>query len=143
MKVYLAATFARKEEMKRYRLVLNAIGIEVTSRWIDVDQPEPLGPNTLDANPDIGLKYARTDIEDINKADWIILFGDSGPGSSRGGHNVELGYAIALGMPVHLVGSRENVFYGFAVHGHETFQDHFKLLDQWIKSGWRPHQWRQ
>ena len=103
MKIYLAARYGRREEMCRYRVELQAIGVSVTSRW-------------LNGNRDGVLETvaAREDIEDIRLADTLIAFTEhpemTGPGRNRGGRHVEMGYALALSKPVIVCGHLENVF---------------------------------
>ncbi|MGD0331547.1 MAG: hypothetical protein ABSB40_14075, partial [Nitrososphaeria archaeon] len=41
-KVYLAAAFWRKEEMKELSLRIKELGVKVTSRWLD-EEPLPEG----------------------------------------------------------------------------------------------------
>jgi len=56
-------------------------------------------------------KFAAEDIADVQSADMMIAFTEE-PRScaSRGGRHVELGMAIAYGIPVTIIGPRENLF---------------------------------
>ena len=99
MKVYIAAPYPLKERAARMARVLALKGIEVTSRWLT--QPNP--------NSDAG---ARMDLEDIAAADALLALNPEGwEEKGTGGRHVELGYALALGKPILLVGERSNIFH--------------------------------
>jgi len=106
-RVYLASKFEDYERQKRLRDYLwEKHAILVTARWIRGGH-DPNG-NT----PDEALKYATEDLADLRAADMIVVWNPkSFHGSGRGGRHVELGYAIACGKPIILVGPPENVFY--------------------------------
>ncbi len=79
--------------------------MHVTARWIS-------GAHETDAGvPD--LKAALEDIQDVEAADIVVSFTETGdvPGRSRGGRHVEFGYALAKGKRLIVVGTRENVFH--------------------------------
>ena len=111
MKVYLAARFSRLPELLVCAAELEAIGITVTSRWIRGGH-EWVGTDDDVIPVDDLARFAREDLEDIEAADLIVCFTEaprSGP--ARGGRHVEMGYALARGIPILTVGYRENVFY--------------------------------
>lgn len=111
MKVYLAAAYERREEMQGVRDVLQALGHEVTSRWIDQDlsgQQEAAGTAELAADPAAYTKFADKDIEDLRAAEVVVSFTGGG---GRGGRHVEFGMAVMLGKQLVLVGEREHVFH--------------------------------
>lgn len=85
--------------MRKHRETILSRGHRVTSRWLDVD------PSTMAS---VG---ARVDLEDIRASQVLIAFTEEASvGYTTGGRHVELGYAIALGLQICLVGRRENVF---------------------------------
>lgn len=109
--VYLAARYSRNAEMRGYRDRLTSVGIAVTSRWIDLHGGAELESATTERlNTESGecWQFGLHDLEDIRSADALIAFSGSG---GRGGRHVEYGYALALEMPIFLIGERENVFY--------------------------------
>jgi hypothetical protein len=109
MRIYVAAAFQRQDEMRGVRDVLQALGHEVTSRWLDETATGPEGLSSL-PDPAVGAPYALVDIEDLAAADTVISFtyeADSG----RGGRHVEFGLAIAYGKRIILVGPRQHVFH--------------------------------
>lgn len=111
LKVYLAARFPRLSELLTYKAELEAAGITVTSRWL-LGGHDWVGVNDEDIPVAHQARFAQEDIDDINAADAIVCFTESsGSGPARGGRHVEAGYALAKGIPVAVVGHRENVFY--------------------------------
>lgn len=114
-KIYLAARYSRNEEMRGIRDVLVGLGFEVTSRWIDL-HPDVVGDfeksfdaDTLNAEPERCAPLGRHDLDDIDRADWVVSF-TCGTGG-KGGRHVEYGYALAKGKLCFVVGPREHVFH--------------------------------
>jgi nucleoside 2-deoxyribosyltransferase len=100
-KIYLAARFSRRAEMRAIAADLIAAGHSVTSRWI----------NERKENETRSVTYAKRDIADINACDAVLVFSDEPrTTSSRGGHWVEVGYAHGIGKAICVIGWRENVF---------------------------------
>lgn len=103
MKVYLAAVYQWMERMKVEREKFRAAGFEVTSQWIDNGEESVAIVQRHDA--------AQMDLNDIDMADILVLFTlDKGTMFSSGGRMVELGYAMAKGKAIFIIGDRENVF---------------------------------
>jgi nucleoside 2-deoxyribosyltransferase len=96
MKVYIAGSYAARAELAE--IVRNFPSwVESTSTWLSGCHD--------DAPP---LVCATCDFADIDRADMVIVFTQH-PGS-KGGRYVEVGYALAKGKPVVLVGTFTNVF---------------------------------
>jgi hypothetical protein len=126
MKLYLAAAYERGPEMQGVRDVLEAMGHEVTSRWIDQEQgPERAEAADLASDPGAFTQYADKDMDDLRAAETVISF----TGGGRGGRHVELGLAIAWGKHLVLVGEREHVFH--ALPGIEWYPDWPRLVMAW------------
>jgi nucleoside 2-deoxyribosyltransferase len=110
MKIYMAAQYQQKEEIKAYADQAQAGGIEVTSRWL----LEPHAPNAQMAavTEDDLESYAINDLADIDRADMFVFFSlsDQTP-FKRGGRHVEFGYALAKSKPILVVGPKENIFH--------------------------------
>lgn len=106
-RVYLASRFGRQAELRGYREQLIAMGVEVTSSWLDVERDEAAGAYTDEQL----AEAAEKNFTDIERADVLIVFTDSDEGSRRGGHHVELGFAFADGKDIAVVGPRVNVFH--------------------------------
>lgn len=109
--VYLAARYSRWPQVRACRTELEALGHTVTSRWIDGDHQIDDG-QTIDAQVSEKVRFAREDITDLVAAEVFIAFTEEprAPLGTRGGRHIELGYALALGKRVIVVGWRENVF---------------------------------
>jgi hypothetical protein len=107
-RVYLTSATRRHAQLVRCRAALAVLGIETTSRWLDAYG----GPTYLDdlwARPEAYAQLARDDLADVAAADTFITVAAFGAG--KGGRHVELGYALALGKRVILVGRVEHVFH--------------------------------
>lgn len=90
--------------MREWRALLAEHGVTVTSRWINDEHSDRDESRYAD--------YARVDLADIEAADAVIAYSPrENFRTGRGGRHVELGYALARGMRVILVGERENVFH--------------------------------
>ena len=116
MKIYLAASYSRRQEMLGYAEQLRADGHTVTARWI-------LG---LHDDPSISEQQcAEDDVADILDAECTISFTEvPTSGRKRGGRHVEFGIALTRGQRLVLVGPRENVFHHLhQVEQYDTFDD--------------------
>jgi hypothetical protein len=113
MRIYLAARYNRHPEMRVVRDRLQALGHEVTSRWIDLhggELEESVTQRDLNFAPEIGRPFAETDLHDVSVSDVVASF-TSEDGGGKGGRHVEFGVGLALGKRTIVVGPRENVFH--------------------------------
>lgn len=98
--VYIAAPYPEKAWALRVANGLAAQGITITSRWLSQVDP----PDTDE--------FARQDLADILRCDVLVALNPDGWAEvGTGGRHVELGYALACGIPALLVGERTNVFH--------------------------------
>lgn len=106
MRVYLCAAWRRQALMRSYREILrDALDVEVTSRWLDCT-----GDPVID--PEAQRIAAAMDLADLELADQVIALTETPDvGYMTGGRHVEVGYALALGKTVHVIGAPENVFH--------------------------------
>ena len=110
MKIYIAGRYSRRDELKRRARMLEAMGIEVTSRWLN--EKEPLDGDMGHKPAEWYRETAIADLEDIDRADGILLFSeDPKVGVPRGGRQVEFGYAIGTNKALHVIGPWENIFH--------------------------------
>lgn len=110
MKVYLAAPFSWKTEIKKYRAELERNKITCVSTWLD----EECSPNTKlsDISDNYSQNCALVDMNDIDICDVFILFTVSPEKPVvRGGRHFESGYAMALDKELVIVGPKENIFH--------------------------------
>ena len=116
MKFYLAGRFIRSGEINECADELRGIGHTVSCRWLLGNHQIHPGSSEVDASGDnvpmIARPFAQDDIEDVEKADALVLFTER-PYSDkgRGGRHVEFGYALGKGKEVYIIGPRENVFH--------------------------------
>ena len=110
MKIYMAAQFARREELAGYAERICATGHYVTSRWLD--QSTPADGKMTNHTAEDNLGFANQDLDDMNRADAILFFSeDPLVGIPRGARHVEFGYMLGRAQPIAVVGPRENVFH--------------------------------
>ncbi len=129
IKVYLAADYRLKDELYILALILEAAGLEVTSRWIHAKE-EPITGLSLERRRECSV----IDLEDIRAADVFVLVNpEEFAKSGTGGRHVELGYALGIGKPVVVFGERTNVFHSIPQvrHSEEDFP-----LEQAVKEAY-------
>jgi hypothetical protein len=123
MKAYLAAQYHQKPEIEQYAIQLKNVGIEVTSSWLE--EPHAPGTQMSDLTADWHEKYAQQDLLDIEDANILVFF--SIPDTQlfrRGGRHVEFGYALGLGLPILVIGPKENIFHYLPTVKHvETWEE--------------------
>jgi nucleoside 2-deoxyribosyltransferase len=114
MRLYLAAAWARKREIKAVADELNnlAAGLCVGSRWLEE-------PDSIYGGADVlafRQERARIDIQDVKAADILIRFTDDLSGETvpaklaTGARMFEMGYAYALGKQIVVVGGIQPIF---------------------------------
>ena len=125
--VYFAARYVRLSELNRYRAELEALGFDVTSRWLTVAAREP-GAAYSD---DEWRSLALIDQEDVLAADTVVCFSEEQGAGGNGGRHVELGMALALGKQVIVIGRREHIFHRLPeVTVVESWPEALRLLAQ-------------
>lgn len=108
MTFYLAAQYARRNELREYARKLRTLGHEVSSQWLR-ERGDLSGD--LVESPAIYRDRAERDLNDIRMSEALIYFTeDPNVGIKRGGRHFEAGYAYGLGRQVFIVGPRENIF---------------------------------
>lgn len=123
MKVYLAAQYPRRDEMRHVAKLLRENNILVTSRWLS--ETASLGSHLNEATNAENLSAAIHDRADIDAADTLVLFAeDPTVGFPRGTHHVEFGYAMGKGKRLVVINGPENIFQYFpeVIH-YFTLQD--------------------
>lgn len=125
--VYLAGRYDRRRELEACAAQLPE-GWTSTARWLTGAHEGATDPTTLRA-------CAIEDLVDIRKSDVLVAFTE-GPevGHTSGGRHVETGFAMALGIPVVVVGPVENVFH----HLHAT-----RRYATWAEALEEEFAWRQ
>ena len=107
MWIYLSARYSRKEELMGYSEQLDQAGHEVCSTWIKRSDAAPEVPTAVEDQVN-----ALADCLDLNLAEALICFTETPRKElTRGGRHVEFGIALGKGIPVVVVGPRENIFH--------------------------------
>jgi len=110
MKVYIAARYSRKEEMKQVSELLRSEGVEVVSTWME--EPHDGNISLNDVCDALLEKYSVIDVSQVIDADIMIMFSeDPLIGTPRGGRHVEFGIALGTRKPIYVVGPKENIFH--------------------------------
>lgn len=102
--VYLAAPWDMKDKAKEARKQFLDAGWTVTSRWIDY-------AGTAVATELELRQEAERDIRDIIRSNLLVLLNLQPRGSETSGKAVEMGFALAYGIPIIVVGEWSNVFH--------------------------------
>lgn len=110
MKVYIAARYGRKNEVAEIAARLREAGMIVTSTWHlePYDSTVQLGECQ---SSDLRI-FAMRDLMELKIADRLLFISESDQTHNRrGGRHVEFGYALAAGIPISVVGPKENIFH--------------------------------
>lgn len=110
MKVYLAAAWSRREEIRLIAEDLNTLPeIQVEARWLSEPSPEVWTVDFLQ-------QRAIADVQDVGSVEVLVRFTDdlSGPTVpsqlATGARMFEMGLAYALGKTIFVVGGTQPVF---------------------------------
>ena len=145
MKVYLAAAWSRRLEILEVAHKLENVGVEITSNWLT----EEAGMNT-GAREKFLRDRAYIDLADVDRADILVRFTDPeyletdvyeayttllrNPVPRKllsAARMVEMGYALAKGKTVIVIGGKQNVFDRVASVVHlDTVDDLVRYLSQ-------------
>lgn len=99
MKIYVAAPYELRDTAIGVMRDLEQMGFTVTSEWLRTDE-------------EISPKMAAQDLRDIDAADLVVvLHPPEFEYKGTGGRHFEMGYAVAKGKRVILVGRRTNNFH--------------------------------
>lgn len=133
MKVYIASRFGRREEMKLVATQLEDLGVEITSRWLVLEEDENPTEEMLE-------ERAEVDRDDVRRCDILVRYTDdlSTPTipSSWGtaSRMEEAGMAYAWGKKVIVVGGNQSLFDRLASRVHfETTEDMLFQMAIWMR----------
>ena len=101
MKIYIAASFPRKEDAITLANELKKAGHQIVSKWHDED-------NEYATEEQMPIR-ARRDIIDMERCHMMVQL--TGDNLSHGGRHCECGLAVALHKEVVLIGTREQVIH--------------------------------
>ena len=103
--IYLAAQYARRDELREYAKQAREASITVTSSWLR--EKKKLDASMDDWTDAKHTEHAIVDRKDIKRAQVLVLFTELPPSPPRGGRLTELGMAIAWGKEIIVVGPKE------------------------------------
>lgn len=103
MNIYIAGKYEARGRLRGERARLRAMDHEVISSWLD----ETAHRDECDRA--YLQRAAWRDLRELERA--TLVFADTLDESTTGGREVEVGYALALGKPVWLIGPQRNVFH--------------------------------
>ena len=130
MRVYLAASWSRKDKIKKIADELIAMGVNVQSRWLD----EPTFLPTDYAKKKFLQERAEIDVDDIINADVLVRFTDNLSAETvpshlaTGSRMFEMGLAYAYGALIVVVGGYQCVFDYLENINHVPDAAHLKLF---------------
>ncbi len=108
MKIYLASGFHHRHELRWAAQKLTARGHDVVSSWIWIDERPERGASSYE---EFARNIAEHNLQDLLKADAIIVDAHGIREGNHGGVHTELGFALGAGLALYLVGPRENTFH--------------------------------
>ena len=129
-KIYVASPWVDKSIAHEAKIKLEAEGFVVTSRWIVDHLDKPATQSGLEFDPEILIREATHDVEDIFKCDILILLNTQKRGEETSGKAVETGMAMAWLKPVIVVGERSNVFH-WLMPVVSTLEEAIALIRSW------------
>jgi nucleoside 2-deoxyribosyltransferase len=117
-KIYIAAKFERRADVRPYAAALWELGHEIVSTWLnEASKPEAM------SHSDFFKKLAIKDLAEVQSADIVLV--DTFMPAGSGGSQVEYGYALgkAHKNEVYIVGPKRSVFHELADGNFETWDD--------------------
>jgi nucleoside 2-deoxyribosyltransferase len=100
-KVYVAGPWKHKERAKEVAQQLRCAGFDVVSRWHEFREDPTIG---YEYPEQIMATEAQNDIADLNCAEAVLYLNLE----KSEGKATELGYAMAKGLPIYVVGGKQN-----------------------------------
>ena len=145
MRIYIAAPYAARAQVADAATFLAEHGHECTSTWKDGSREihdGTVGTSAVSTDEEV-TKHAGGDLKDIKDSDLLVAFTSEYVTRTQdiperwlhtGGRHVEMGYALALELPIIVVGTPENVFQraAFCLEAHDL-QDVVNIIDEFIR----------
>jgi nucleoside 2-deoxyribosyltransferase len=140
LRVFVSGPFEEQQLAREWRNFLQDQGYQVQSGWLD--EPAVAAEDLTDEHK--GLLATR-DLDDLDDCDVLVAINpESYRRGGTGGRHVELGYALALGKPVFVIGVKSNIYHSYpgvdwakVAEGSNDFlakyDSEFLLLD-WLNS---------
>jgi Nucleoside 2-deoxyribosyltransferase len=117
MKIYIASFFDTRARLVPVCEALEQKGHQIVAHWIRHESSTATYATVTDG---YRLACALKDMEDIRNAGLFII--DTLDETPRGGREVELGLALAAGLPCWRVGPARNVFHQLTSHNFYSWE---------------------
>lgn len=106
MKVYISGAFGHRAEIRGFAQRLENKAHEVTSHWLTEPDMRLDDPAIMEWEE---RQRCNEDVLDVRRSDVLLLVGYWD--STAGGYHTEMGMAVALEMPIIVLGEPRNFFY--------------------------------
>lgn len=124
MKIYLASGFNWRHNFRALAKNIEAKGHTVTSSWIYIDErPERNHPFW----DEFAKAIAASNLIDLIRSDALVVDSRGIRPDNNGGTHSELGFALARGWPIYLIGPKGNTFHWS--EGITQVDDGFQLME--------------
>jgi nucleoside 2-deoxyribosyltransferase len=112
VRLYIAGASLELLRLRAEAIKLTAAGHDITSRWLRTMTEGSQGTAPELSRQEVEAE-ARADLEDIAGSDAVVMYVPLDRADLRmhsGGRHVEVGFGIALGKKIVVVGKPENIF---------------------------------
>ena len=110
MKIYIAAMYSLKDQMRKYRDILRSDGHQIVSTWMDESHDSQACLADIPAH--WLQQYAKNDLLELQACDTMLFFSEHPTiPTRRGGRHVEFGYALSQHKLIVVCGPQENIFH--------------------------------
>ena len=125
MRIYIAASYPRKDEAIRLSTALSNKKNNIVSSWLFANEEG----YSINENKEDKIKRMRKcairDLKEIKYCDMLVCF--TGDNLTHGGRHTELGAALALGKRVVIIGKEESVFH------YHPYVIAYKTIEEFLK----------
>lgn len=133
--VYIAAPFAARDFAREVSDKIQAAGHTVTSKWVFSEREINSGTigTSEDSTDDVAQSHAVSDLSSVMVSDHVLhltsaacaIYAPEVPQEwlHTGGRHVEMGFALANSVPVHILGEPENIFARTLATQHTSVED--------------------
>lgn len=126
MNIYLASGFRQRFMLRKLCDMIYSAGMAVTSSWIWIDERTERGQDDWDR---FASQISQLNFNELGESNALIVDSRGIIDSNNGGVHTELGFALARGWPIVLVGERGNTFHWLPqIHQVSTYAEAVEAL---------------
>ena len=107
LRIYLASGFNWRHNFRALAKNIEAKGHTITSSWIWIDERPERDSEDWD---NFAQRIAASNLIDLSRSDTLVIDTRGIRPEGNGGADSELGFAIAKGWPIYLIGDKRNTF---------------------------------